>query len=151
VILTALRRLRRARIPQMSSSRAWPSISIAIPVFNEAAVIADTLEQILALDYPADRRQILVVSDASTDGTDDIVSRFAPRGVELLRVSQRRGKTAAENVARSHLIGEIIINSDASVRIDVAAVKQLVAAFADRSVGVASVGEIGDTCTDDRR
>src|SRR5437762_9734089 len=116
VILTALRRSRRARIPQTSASGTWPRISIAIPVFNEAAVIADTLEQILAIDYPADRRQILVVSDASTDGTDDIVAGFASRGVELLRQPARAGKTAAENAARARLSGEIIVNTDASVR-----------------------------------
>ena len=150
LILTALRRSRRARVPQTSPSRTWPRISIAIPVFNEAGVIANTLEQILALDYPADRRQILVVSDASTDGTDDIVSRFARRGVELLRLSQRCGKTAAENAARSHMTGEIIINTDASVRIDIAAVKHLVAAFDDRSVGVASGRDISVSNVDDR-
>ena len=49
LILTALRRSRRARVPQTSPSRTWPRISIAIPVFNEAGVIANTLEQILAL------------------------------------------------------------------------------------------------------
>jgi len=115
-----------------------PRISIVLPVFNEAAVITATLERLLAIDYPADRRQILVVSDASTDGTDEIVARYAPRGVELLRLSRRQGKTAAENAARPLLTGEIIINTDASVRVDPAAIKALVAAFDDDSVGVAS-------------
>src|SRR5713226_8575183 len=95
VILKVLGRSRRFRAA--SASGAWPHISIAIPVYNEAGVIADTLERILALDYPTDRRQILVVSDGSTDGTDEITVQFAPRGVELLRLPQRRGKTAAEN------------------------------------------------------
>ena len=83
-----------------------------------------------------------MVSDASTDGTDDIVTRFAARGVELLRLPQRRGKTAAENFARSHLTGEIIVNTDASVRIDAAAAKHLVAAFSDPSIGVASARDV---------
>jgi glycosyltransferase involved in cell wall biosynthesis len=107
-------------------------------VHNEASVIAATLERILSVDYPNERRQILVVSDASTDGTDEIVAAFAPRGVELLRLPQRRGKTAAENAARSLVTGEIVINTDASVRVDAAAFKHLVAAFTDPSVGVAS-------------
>jgi glycosyltransferase involved in cell wall biosynthesis len=117
---------------------AWPLISITIPVHNEAAVIADTLKQILELDYPVERRQVLVVSDASTDGTDEIVGRFAARGVALLRLPERRGKTAAENAARPYLTGEIIVNTDASVRIQPSAVKRLVTAFADPSIGVAS-------------
>jgi cellulose synthase/poly-beta-1,6-N-acetylglucosamine synthase-like glycosyltransferase len=147
-LLTLVRR--RVVMTGVGAGETWPSISIAIPVHNEAAVIADTLERILALDYPADRRQVLVVSDASTDGTDAIVAQFAGRGVELLRLPQRRGKTAAENAARPRLTGEIIINTDASVRIDVAAVKHLVAAFADPSVGVASGRDISVSNVDDR-
>ena len=108
-------------------------------------MIAGTLERILGLDYPADLRQVLVVSDASTDGTDEIVAGFADRGVELLRVPRRQGKTAAENAARRCLTGEIIINTDASVRIDRAAVKHLVAAFRDPSVGVASARDVSVT------
>jgi len=115
-----------------------PVVSIVIPAYNEAAVIAETLEAILRLDYPADRRQIVVVSDASTDGSDDIVARFANRGVELLRQSHRAGKTAAENAARSRLRGDVVVNTDASVRIHPAALKALVAALAAPTVGVAS-------------
>ncbi len=129
---------------------AWPFITITIPVHNEAAVIARTLEQILELDYPAERRQILVVSDASTDGTDEIVGRFATRGVEFLRLPERRGKTAAENAARPYLTGEIIVNTDASVRFHPRAVKHLVTAFADPSVGVASACDVSVASLDDR-
>jgi cellulose synthase/poly-beta-1,6-N-acetylglucosamine synthase-like glycosyltransferase len=133
-LLSVFRRSRRLR----EAPAEWPRISITVPVYNEAEVIAGTVDRILALDYPADRRQILVVSDASTDRTDEIVSSFFDRGVELLRLPRRLGKTGAENAARRHLTGEIIINTDASVRIHPEAVKQLVAAFADPTVGVAS-------------
>src|SRR6185312_7823038 len=75
---------------------ALPLITITIPVYNEAAVIAATLEAVLEVDYPAERRQIVVISDGSTDGTDAIVRRFASRGVELARMPERSGKTAAE-------------------------------------------------------
>ena len=141
VILKLLSAARRSR-PSRERASDWPAISIQLPVFNEADVIAGTLERILALDYPADRRQILVVSDASSDGTNEIVSHFADRGVELLCQPRRQGKTAAENAARLHLRGEIIINTDASVRIHPAAVKHLVAAFRDPSVGVASARDV---------
>jgi cellulose synthase/poly-beta-1,6-N-acetylglucosamine synthase-like glycosyltransferase len=116
----------------------WPSVTITIPAYNEAAVIAETLEGLLAVDYPADRRQIVVVSDASTDGTDEVVERFAPRGVELLRLPRRAGKTAAENAARPLLRGDVVVNTDASVRIHPQAIKALAAALADPTVGVAS-------------
>src|SRR5438093_12739174 len=137
------------RFTPATRPRARPLVSITIPVHNEAAVIADTLEQILALDYPAEGRQILVVSDASTDGTDEIVPRFAPRGIELVRLPQRRGKTAAENATRSLLTGDIVVNTDASVRIDVGALKHLVAAFDDPSVGVASARDLSVSNVDD--
>lgn len=139
-LLSMLRRRRRSK--WVSADGTAPRISIVLPVYNEASVIAATLERILAVDYPVDRRQILVVSDASTDGTDAIVAGFAGRGVELLRMPRRQGKTAAENASRRHLTGEIIVNTDASVGIDVAAIKHLVAAFSDPSVGVASSHDV---------
>jgi cellulose synthase/poly-beta-1,6-N-acetylglucosamine synthase-like glycosyltransferase len=116
----------------------WPLISITAPAYNEEAQIRGLLESLLALDYPAERRQILIISDASTDRTDEIVAEYADRGVELLRMPQRSGKTAAENAARARLRGEIIVNTDASIRIDPGALKPLVARFADPTVGVAS-------------
>jgi len=133
LLLQAVRRPRR-----VAPLAEWPNISITIPVYNEQSTIGLTLERILATDYPPDRRQILVVSDASTDGTDAIVAGFASRGVELLRMSQRSGKSAAENAARALLIGDIIINTDASIHIPPQSLKPLIAAFADPTVGVAS-------------
>jgi glycosyltransferase involved in cell wall biosynthesis len=124
--------------PEPQAATDWPLVSITIPAYNEAATIADTIERILSLDYPTERRQIVVVSDASTDATDDIVTRYAARGVELLRLPRRAGKTAAENAARSVLKGDIIVNTDASVRIHPQAIKALVAALGDPTVGVAS-------------
>jgi cellulose synthase/poly-beta-1,6-N-acetylglucosamine synthase-like glycosyltransferase len=117
---------------------AWPSITITVPCYNEERSIAATLEALLAVDYPADRRQIVVISDASSDGTDDIVRTFADRGVELLRLDTRRGKSAAENAAGGVARGEIIVNTDATIRILPDALKALIRTFADPKVGVAS-------------
>ena len=116
----------------------WPLISITLPVYNEQAAIGDTLTSLLEVDYPPEKRQIVVISDASTDRTDAIVAEFAGRGVELVRLPKRGGKTAAENAARSCLRGEIVVQTDASVRIHPAALKPLIASFTDPSVGVAS-------------
>ena len=137
----------RGRAPRgaRGGASSLPRISIVLPVYNEATVIAATLERILAIDYPSNRRQILVVSDASSDGTDEIVAQFANRGVDLLRLPRRQGKTAAENSARPLLSGEIIVNTDASVRVDGGAIRALVAAFADDSVGVASARDVSVT------
>ncbi|MEO7040233.1 MAG: glycosyltransferase [Gemmatimonadaceae bacterium] len=120
----------------------WPLISITVPAYNEAARIRSTIESLLAIDYPADRRQILIVSDASSDDTDRIVAEYADRGVELYRVAQRGGKTAAENAAAAALRGEIIVNTDASIRIQPHSVKALVRTFQDPTIGVASGRDI---------
>ncbi len=137
----------RARAPRGAGGGAssLPRISIVLPVYNEATVIAATLDRILTIDYPSNRRQILVVSDASSDGTDEIVARFAHCGVDLLRLPRRQGKTAAENAARPLLTGEIIVNTDASVRVDGGAIRALVAAFTADSVGVASARDVSVT------
>jgi cellulose synthase/poly-beta-1,6-N-acetylglucosamine synthase-like glycosyltransferase len=136
-LLWAAVRLGRPR-PVPAPPAEWPMISITVPAYNEERAIAATLDRLLELDYPADRRQILVVSDASSDRTDDIVRGYADRGVELLRMPTRGGKTAAENAARPLLRGDIVVNTDASVRIARDAVKPLVVQFGDPSVGVAS-------------
>jgi len=134
MLLTVLRRRR----PAAAGLTAWPSITIVLPVYNEEAVIRTTLENLLQLDYPADRRQILVLSDASTDRTDAIVREYARHGVQLVRMPRRRGKTTAENETLGLLHGDIIVNCDASARFDPGALKRLIASFADPTVGVAS-------------
>jgi cellulose synthase/poly-beta-1,6-N-acetylglucosamine synthase-like glycosyltransferase len=119
-----------------------PFVSIVVPAYNEEAQIRGSIEALIRQDYPADHRQILIVSDASTDHTDEIVAEYESAGVELLRMPARGGKTAAENASVSLLRGEIIVNSDASVRLHPAAVRLLVEAMADPGVGVASTRDI---------
>lgn len=120
----------------------WPIVSITVPVYNEALHIRRKLEKILQWDYPPERRQILVVSDASTDETDAIVGEFKSRGVELVRLPRRGGKTAAENAALPHLRGSIVVNSDASIDVPAPSLKALVVWFGDPTVGVASCRDV---------
>lgn len=129
--------LRPAR-PPLGDPALWPRVSIVVPAYNEARAIRRTIESLLALDYPADRRQILIVSDASEDETDAIVGEYADRGVELLRLPVRGGKTAAENAALARLDGEIIVNTDATIRILPGSLKPLMRVFQDPGIGVAS-------------
>lgn len=116
----------------------WPTVTVSVPAYNEAGQIRDTIEGLLALDYPADRIERVIVSDASSDGTDDIVRTYEDRGIVLRRVESRGGKTEAENVVAPLLTGEIIVNTDASIRLDPGAIKALVRRFHDPTVGVAS-------------
>ncbi len=116
----------------------WPPVSISLPAYNEERTIAGALDALMEVDYPRDRLQVLVTSDASDDATDEIVRSYAERGVELFRLAERGGKTAAENAASEHLRGDLVINTDASIRIGPRSIKPLVRALADPTVGVAS-------------
>jgi cellulose synthase/poly-beta-1,6-N-acetylglucosamine synthase-like glycosyltransferase len=137
-----LRVLPRRAARRALDDRLLPMVSIVIPAYNEEAQIRGAIEAATGQDYPADRRQVLVLSDASTDRTDDIVREYASKGVELLRMPNRSGKTAAENASIPHLRGSIIVNTDSSVRLHPNAVRRLVEALADPAVGVASTRDV---------
>ena len=137
-ILWLLARLKPLPLSSEGSQLTLPTVTVVLPAYNEERQIAGAIDALLAQDYPANRLQILVVSDASTDQTDTIVGQYASRGVELLRMAARGGKTAAENAACRILRGEIVVNSDASIRLHRLAIRRLVDCMADPSVGVAS-------------
>ncbi len=140
-----LRGLSRRRALPAAPSGAKPLATIVIPAYNEEHQIRGAIEAVLAQDYPADRRQLLVLSDASTDRTDAIVTEYADRGVELMRMPARAGKTAAENASLVRIRGEIVINTDASVRLHPRAVRLLVEGMSDPTVGVASTTDVSVT------
>jgi cellulose synthase/poly-beta-1,6-N-acetylglucosamine synthase-like glycosyltransferase len=111
-----------------------PMVSLLIAAHNEEDVIRDRIVNALALDYRADRLQIVVASDGSTDATADIVRSFGDR-VTLLDFKSNRGKAATLNAAMPMLVGEIVILSDANTSIDRASAHNLVRWFKDPSVG----------------
>jgi cellulose synthase/poly-beta-1,6-N-acetylglucosamine synthase-like glycosyltransferase len=112
-----------------------PFVTLAISAFNEEAVIGRKLENSLALDYPKDRYEVLVVSDGSTDRTDEIVNGFRPQGVKLVRLLKRQGKTPGLNAAVAEARGDIVVFSDANIYYQPDALKNLVRNFADPEVG----------------
>jgi cellulose synthase/poly-beta-1,6-N-acetylglucosamine synthase-like glycosyltransferase len=114
-----------------------PSVTVIIAAFNEERDIARKLEMVLALEYPAELRQIIVASDCSTDRTHDIVRGFATRGVELVVLAARAGKTAAQNLAVSQARGDILLFTDATTELAPNVIRKLVEPFADPAVGCA--------------
>ncbi len=142
VLLWVVSKVRRRRRVHTAAPAEWPRVTITLPAYNAQDTLRPVLEALVKTDYPADRRQILVVSDGSTDGTDDLVREYASQGIELLRIEGRLGKTEIENRAFAAIRGDIVVNTDASVTIDPASVKHLVAALGDPEVGVASSRDI---------
>lgn len=136
-------------IPTPSDTEEWPHISFSVPAYNEETQIDDLIKSLLALDYPRDRVEILVVSDASEDRTDEIVRSYADQGVRLLRMPERGGKNKAENAAAHELSSDIIVNTDASIRIAPDALKPLIAVFADPTIGCASGRDVSVGSEDD--
>ncbi|RJP72335.1 MAG: glycosyltransferase family 2 protein [Candidatus Abyssobacteria bacterium SURF_17] len=134
-LLWMLSRLRRRPVRKAAY---YPCVTIIISAHNEAAAIRQTIENKLELDYPREQMEIIVVSDGSTDGTDEIVRTLAQSGVHLIRQEPRQGKTAALNRAVTEAKGEILAFSDANSLWDKSALRELVSNFADPDVGYVS-------------
>ena len=83
-VLLKLIGLTRPAAPAVGDPVEWPSVTIVVPAYNEERAIRRTIESLLAIDYPAARRQILVLSDASTDGTDEAVRSVCGAGRRAL-------------------------------------------------------------------
>lgn len=112
-----------------------PTVTLLISAYNELPVIEAKIKNSLALDYPNHLLEVIVVSDCSDDGTDETVERYGPFGVRLVRQNQRKGKSAALNLAVPEASGEILVFSDANALYLPDAVRQLVGPFADQRVG----------------
>jgi cellulose synthase/poly-beta-1,6-N-acetylglucosamine synthase-like glycosyltransferase len=124
--------------PAVRKSPITPSVSVVIVARNEEARLEAKLRYCLALDYPREQLEILVVSDGSEDGTEAIAARFAERGVRLLALRAAAGKASALNRAVPQARGEILLFTDARQRLAPDALTRLVAHFADASVGAVS-------------
>jgi cellulose synthase/poly-beta-1,6-N-acetylglucosamine synthase-like glycosyltransferase len=111
------------------------SVTLLISAYNESAVMAEKLENSLALDYRKDLLEIVVISDCSDDGTDDIVHRYGEFGVRLVRQNQRQGKSAGLNLAVPQAKGQILVFSDANALYRPDAIRHLLCHFVDPRVG----------------
>ncbi|HVG53305.1 MAG TPA: glycosyltransferase family 2 protein [Vicinamibacterales bacterium] len=137
------RRLHPATIPfpERRIRVVDPRVSIVVVAHNEASSIEARLENLLALDYPAHRLEIIVGSDGSTDDTVKRARKYEPFGVRVLAFSERSGKPAVLNAVVPHVSGDIVLFADARQRFEPSALRAIVADFADRSVGAVS-GEL---------
>jgi peptidoglycan/xylan/chitin deacetylase (PgdA/CDA1 family)/glycosyltransferase involved in cell wall biosynthesis len=134
LLLTLLMRVRGERVVRRGDR--LPPVSLVISAHNEAKVIRRKLENTAQLDYPRELLEIVVVSDASTDGTDEIAAEYtASQGVLVARQPERAGKTAGLNRTLPTLRGEIVVFSDANALYQPDALKMLVRNFADPQVG----------------
>lgn len=135
---------RRSHTVEVPDARL-PSVTLLIAAYNEEVVLEGKLLNSLSLDYPADRLQILIVADGSTDATKAVADGFAGRGVVVLHQPGRAGKTAALNRGMERASGEIVVFSDANNLFDNQALRHLVRHFSDGAVGgVCGIKQIRD-------
>jgi poly-beta-1,6-N-acetyl-D-glucosamine synthase len=115
-----------------------PTVSIVISAYNEAASMAAKIQSLLSLDYPAERVEILVGSDGSTDGTSEQLLAISDERVQAFVFPQRRGKPAVLNTLVPKARGEIIFLSDVRQKFDSRVLRLLVQSFSDPQVGAVS-------------
>ena len=137
ILIFVLSRVFGRRLPIPSKSdEGLPSISLLIAAHNEEIDIEARILNALALDYPADRLEIVIASDGSTDRTNEIVRRYADRGVLLFAYEKNRGKATVLNESVPQLSGEIVLLSDANTEMASDAARRLASWFVDANVGV---------------
>lgn len=130
--------LGRERKIEGEDSPFYPSISMIIPVCNEEKRIERKLANTEALRYPADRLQVLFVSDGSTDRTVELIRKQARGAMTLIERSVRQGKAAALNAGLEHATHDIVIFSDASIELESDALRHIVQGFRDPAIGCIS-------------
>lgn len=146
-----LRLLSRFRQRPVAKGSFQPHVSLIVTACNEERRIREKLDNTVALDYPWEKLQVIVASDGSTDGTNEIVRSYAHRGIDLVAFPERRGKENAQKDALLHAAGEVIVFSDVATRLDTHGITEIVANFADPTIGCVSsvdrvIGRDGKPC-----
>lgn len=115
-----------------------PNVTIMVVAHNEEKVIKEKLENLLKIDYPKEKLEILISSDNSIDATNYIVKEFISkhkeRNIVLYEVTERKGKTNAQNEAARLVKSEILVMTDANAMLEQNSVRELVSAFYDDTI-----------------
>ncbi len=122
---------------ELSDPSLLPSISLLIPAYNEERVIEKKIRNVLSMDYPNDKIDIVVASDGSTDRTVEIAKLYSNK-IKIYAYEEREGKTGLLNKTVPKLTGDIIVFSDTSAMLETNALKKLIAPFKDPSIGSVS-------------
>lgn len=124
-----------------------PFISMIIPMHNEEKVVKDKIKNILSLDYPKDKLEVIFALDCCMDRTKELLTTFHIDGMRILDINERKGKVAVLNSAVKQAKGSIIVFSDANSMHRKDALKKLIRNFADEKVGCVA-GKLVYTDTD---
>ena len=126
---------RTARPIPVNSTSGYPSVTIITAARNAAALLEAKLRNMAQMDYPSDRLAFIVASDASTDGTRDLVLKCNDPRLRLVEQSEHAGKAAALNRAVAETDTDLLLFSDADALLAPDAVLKMARHFADADVG----------------
>ena len=115
------------------TTKSIPTVTIMIVAHNEEKVIKNKLDNVLTLNYPKDKYNILITSDNSTDKTNEIVENYAKEyfNIQLYKVKERKGKTNAQNEAAKLVKSEILVMTDANSILHKECLNHLVGSFTE--------------------
>ena len=136
-LLVGWNRLARRQLPQPDAAHR-PTVSVILPVHNEARRIQAKIANLLALDYPRDRLQLIVIGDGCTDDTLAQAAMAGGQQLVIQPLPARAGKAAGLNAGLEHATGEIVVFTDAGILLDRGALASLVGHFNDPAVGCVS-------------
>jgi cellulose synthase/poly-beta-1,6-N-acetylglucosamine synthase-like glycosyltransferase len=137
MLLLLLARLHR-KGSRLADAPSTPAVTVIIPAYNEERHIEARIRNVLDSDYPPNLLDIVIVSDASTDGTNAIARRYVGERVRLIVQERRSGKTAGLNQAVRGATGDLIVFTDANAEYQSDGIRRLAAPFADPRVGMVS-------------
>ena len=112
-----------------------PNVSILISAYNEEAVIERKIQNILAIDYPKEKLQVLIGDDGSSDATAEIIARYADQGITLVKAPKNAGKASMLNRLNGYATGEILVFCDANTMCFPNVVRKLIGPFVDKKIG----------------
>jgi len=141
-ILWAASRWLRAQEPPEIEPAEWPRVSVLVSAYNEENTIGERIVNLLSLDYPRDRIEILIGSDGSTDRTCEIVRGYERHGARLLCFEQRRGKASVINDLIAQATHDVVVLTDANTSFRPDAVRVLVKALLRHPEGAVAVGRL---------
>ncbi|WKN46398.1 glycosyltransferase family 2 protein [Tunicatimonas pelagia] len=132
-LLVGLKRLREKQREFIDYQEFCPETTIVVAAYNEAGFIDEKIQNTLQLDYPPNKRQVVIVTDGSTDATPDIVRQYSE--IKLLHQPERRGKIAAVHRTMKEVNTPVVIFTDANTYLNPEAIRNIVRHYQNPQIG----------------
>lgn len=126
---------RQERRARFRDTEELSPVSLLIAAYNEEKYLADKIANIRQLDYPREKLEVIIVSDGSTDRTNEILQSLGPPNIRVILLPDRRGKSHAVNVAVQSSQHDLLVFSDAATLFEPTALKRMARHFVHPRVG----------------